>query len=143
MKAIWLTKNSLLWYILTLAALILVIGGLVVLIGAFRNRRSKGTILPAGLNAALSFILFLILMDCARYAYLSEPDPRYQAFQLKMFEMPWGLYAGLEAAMALLMILLIRDALRFRDSHLKPWICCRRGSVSARKTVRSCLPICG
>ena len=120
MKALWLTKNSLLWYILDLAALALVIGSLIALISAVRAKRGNGTLVPSWINTALSFLLFIVMMDCARYAYLSEPDLRYRAFQLNLFELPWLLYAGLEAVLALVTFLLLRNDLRYRRSHLTP-----------------------
>ena len=110
MKALWLTKNSLLWYILDLAALALVIGSLIALISAVRAKRNNGRLVPAWISAVLSFLLFIVMMDCARYAYLSEPDPRYQAFQLNLFELPWLLYAGLEVVLALVTFLLTAAA---------------------------------
>ena len=63
MKALWLTKNSLLWYILDLAALALVIGSLIALISAVRAKRGNGTLVPSWINTALSFLLFIVMMD--------------------------------------------------------------------------------
>ena len=120
MKAIWLLKNTFLWYAVTLTALILVLGGLAVLSDGIRSHLSKRRILPAGLNAFADFALFTVLMDCARYAYLSEPDPRYQPFQLTLFNLPWGLYAGIEAVLAFLLILILRHSALYRRSHLTP-----------------------
>ena len=120
MKAIWLTKSSLLWYTLTLAALALVIAGLAALIRGVQAKRKRRTILTAWLAALAAFLLFLLMMDCARYAYLSEPDPRYQPFQLALFELPWGIYASLEAAGALLLAGILREDFHFRRSRLTP-----------------------
>ena len=82
MKAMYLTKNSGIWYLITVASLFLVIGGLITLITGILARRNKGRIFLKGISVFISFSLFLILMDCARFAYLSEPDPRYKPFQL-------------------------------------------------------------
>ena len=120
MKAVWQLKNSFLWYAVTLTALALVIGGLAALISCIRVRRRKLIVLFAGLNAFADFMLFLILMDCARYAYLSEPDPRYQPFQLTMINLPWGLYAGVEIILAILLVLILRDHFLYCRSHLTP-----------------------
>ena len=120
MKAVWLTKNTGIWYLVTVTAIVLVIGGLVALISSVRARRGKRVNLLAGLNAAAAFSLFMILMDCARYAYLSEPDPRYQPFQYRLFDLPWGVYAGLETVLFLFLALLIRDDRRYRGGHLTP-----------------------
>ena len=120
MKAIWLTKSSLLWYTLTLAALALVIAGLAALIRSVQAKRKRRTILTAWLAALAAFPLFLLMMDCARYAYLSEPDPRYQPFQLALFELPWGIYASLEAAGVLLLAGILREDFHFRRSRLTP-----------------------
>ncbi len=120
MKAIWLTKSSLLWYVLTLAALALVIAGLAALIRGVQAKRKRRTILTAWLAALAAFLLFLLMMDCARYAYLSEPDPRYQPFQLALFELPWGIYASLEAAGVLLLAGILREDFHFRRSRLTP-----------------------
>ena len=118
MTAIWLTKNSLLWYLLTLAPLVLVIGGLVLLIRAVRACRSRRILLYTGLNLIVSFVLFLILMDCARYAYLTEADPRYMPFQVALFRLPWLPYALAEAVCTCIFALLAGDDLRYRRGHL-------------------------
>ncbi len=120
MKAMYLTKNSGIWYLITVASLFLVIGGLITLITGILARRNKGRIFLKGISVFISFSLFLILMDCARFAYLSEPDPRYQPFQLELFELPWGLYAGVNAVLLLFLILLLLDDQRYRGSHLTP-----------------------
>ena len=99
MKAVWLLKNSFLWYAVTMTSLALVIGGLIALADSIRSRRGNRITMPAGLIAFAAFSVFMILMDCARYAYLSEPDPRYQTFQLALFSLPWGIYAGIEAVL--------------------------------------------
>ena len=120
MKAIWLTKSSLIWYAVTLGSLALVVGSLIALIRGVQARRSWQIILVSGLNLLAGFLLFLVLMDCARFAYLTEPDPRYQAFQTALFGLPWGLYAILEVLSAAILILLLRDDRRYRRNHLTP-----------------------
>ena len=120
MSAMYLTKNSGIWYLITMTSLLLVIGGLIALITGVLARRSKGRIFLKGIGVFVSFSLFMILMDCARFAYLSAPDPRYQPFQLDLFELPWGLYAGVEAVLLLFLILLILDDQRYRSNHLTP-----------------------
>lgn len=120
MSAMYLTKNSGIWYLITMTSLLLVIGGLITLITGVLARRSKGRIFLKGIGVFVSFSLFMILMDCARFAYLSAPDPRYQPFQLDLFELPWGLYAGVEAVLLLFLILLILDDQRYRSNHLTP-----------------------
>ena len=120
MKAMYLTKNSGIWYLITVTSLLLVIGGLITLISNILARRNKGRIFLKGIIVFISFSLFLILMDCARFAYLSAPDPRYQPFQLDLFGLPWGLYASVEAVLLLFLILLIWDDQRYRGSHLTP-----------------------
>ena len=118
MKAVWMLKNSFLWYAVTMASLALVIGGLIALAGSLRSHRGSRRTVPAGLLAFAAFAVFMILMDCARYAYLSEPDPRYRPFQLTLFSLPWGVYACAEAVLAFLLILILRDGFRYRRSHL-------------------------
>ncbi len=120
MKALWLTKPTLLWYVLTLMSLALVVCGLIALIRTIESRRGRKADLLSGFAAIVSFLLFLVMMDCARYAYLSEPDSRYRPFQLTLFELPWGLYAALEAACALLLAAILREDFRFRRSRLTP-----------------------
>ena len=120
MRAMVLTKNTGIWYLITVTSLLLVIGGLIPLISSMLARRNKGRIFLKGISVFISFSLFLILMDCARFAYLSEPDPRYQPFQLHLFELSWGLYAGLEAVLLLFLVLLIWDDQRYRGRHLTP-----------------------
>ena len=120
MKAIWLTKSSLIWYAVTLGSLALVVGSLIALIRGILARRSRRILLAAGLNLLAGFLLFLVLMDCARFAYLTEPDPRYRAFQTTLFGLPWGLYAILEFLSAAILLLLLRDDRRYRLNHLTP-----------------------
>ena len=120
MRAMYLTKNYGIWYLITVASLFLVIGGLITLITGIQARRNKGKIFLKGINVLAGFSLFMILMDCARFAYLLEPDPRYQSFQLELFELPWGLYAGVEAVLLIFLILLILDDQRYRSNHLTP-----------------------
>jgi len=120
MKAFWLTKSSLIWYAVTLGSLALVVGSLIALIRGVQARRSRRVLLASGLNLLAGFLLFLILMDCARFAYLTKPDPRYRAFQTALFGLPWGLYAILEVLSAAILILLLRDDRRYRRNHLTP-----------------------
>lgn len=120
MRAMYLTKNTGIWYLITVVSLFLIIGGLITLITGILARRNKGKIFLKGISVYVSFSLFMILMDCARFAYLSAPDPRYQPFQLELFKLPWGLYAGVEAVLLLFLILLILDDQRYRSSHLTP-----------------------
>ena len=120
MKAIWLTKSSLIWYAVTLGSLALVVGSLIALIRGILARRSRRNLLAAGLNLLAGFLLFLVLMDCARFAYLTEPDPRYRTFQTALFGLPWGLYAILEVLSAAILFLLLRDDRRYRRNHLTP-----------------------
>ena len=120
MKAIWLTKSSLIWYAVTLGSLVLVVGSLIALIRGILARRSRRNLLAASLNLLAGFLLFLVLMDCARFAYLTEPDPRYRTFQTALFGLPWGLYAVLEVLSAAILFLLLRDDRRYRRNHLTP-----------------------
>ncbi len=120
MKALWLTKNSLIWYVLCVSSLALVIAALVCVIRSAHARRGWKRILPAVCGLGIGFALFVIHMDCARYAYLAEPDPRYQPFQLALFGLPWGLYAGLEILCSPLLFLLLREDARYRRTHLTP-----------------------
>ena len=118
MKAVWLLKNSFLWYVVTMMSLALVIGGLIALADSVHSHRGSRRMMPAVGILFAAFAVFMILMDCARYAYLSEPDPRYQPFQLALFNIPWGVYAGIEAILAFLLILLLRNGFLYRRSHL-------------------------
>ena len=120
MKAIWLTKSSLIWYAVTLGSLALVVGSLIALIRGILARRSRRILLAAGLNLLAGFLLFLVLMDCARFAYLTEPDPRYRTFQTALFGLPWGLYTVLEVLSAAILFLLLRDDRRYRRNYLTP-----------------------
>ena len=120
MKAIWLTKSSFIWYAVTLGSLVIVAGSLIALIRSILARRSRRILLAAGLNLLAGFLLFLVLMDCARFAYLTEPDSRYRAFQTALFRLPWGLYAIPEVFSAAIIILLLRDDRRYRLNHLTP-----------------------
>ncbi len=120
MNAIWITRYSPLWYGIMLLALTLVIGSLAMLIRCILARRGRRIVLCAGILLSAAMILFLVLMDCARFAYLAEPDPRYRPFQLALFGLPWILYMGLEALLCAAFGLLARDDVRFRRTHLTP-----------------------
>jgi len=118
MKAVWLLKNSFLWYAVTMMSLALVIGGLIALADSIRSHRGSRMTMLTGLIASVAFAVFMILMDCARYAYLTEPDLRYQSFQLTLFNIPWGLYACIEAILAFLLLLILWNGFLHRRSHL-------------------------
>ena len=118
MKAVWLLKNSFLWYAVTMMSLALVIGGLIALVDMIHSHRGSWMMMPTVLIAFAAFAVFMILMDCARYAYLSEPDPRYRSFQLTLFSLPWGYYAGIEVILGFLLILILRNGFLYRRSHL-------------------------
>ena len=62
MKAVWMLKNSFLWYAVTMASLALVIGGLIALAGSLRSHRGSRRTVPAGLLAFAAFAVFMILM---------------------------------------------------------------------------------
>ena len=72
MKAIWLTKSSLIWYAVTLGSLAIVVGSLIALIRGVQARRSWQIILVSGLNLLAGFLLLLVLMDCARAVRLPD-----------------------------------------------------------------------
>ena len=118
MRAVSMLRDSFAWYALTTGSLLLVIGGLAALAGALRTRRSRRAVLLSELNLLAGLILFTVLMDCARYTYLSEPDPRYRPFQLALFGLPWGLYAGIGAALAVLLAVILRNNWIYRRDHL-------------------------
>ena len=118
MKAVSMLRDSFAWYALATGSLLLVIGGLAALAGALRTRRSRRAVLLSGLNLLAGLILFTVLMDCARYTYLSEPDPRYRPFQIALFGLPWGLYAGIGAALAVLLAVILRNNRVYRRDHL-------------------------
>ncbi len=118
MKAVSMLRDSFAWYALAIGSLLLVIGGLAALAGALRTRRSRRAVLLSGLNLLAGLILFTVLMDCARYTYLSEPDPRYRPFQLVLFGLPWGMYAGIGAALAVLLAVILRNNRVYRRDHL-------------------------
>ena len=118
MKAVSMLRDSFAWYALATGSLLLVIGGLAALAGALRTRRSRRAVLLSGLNLLAGLILFTVLMDCARYTYLSEPDPRYRPFQLVLFGLPWGMYAGIGAALAVLLAVILRNNWIYRRDHL-------------------------
>lgn len=120
MKALWLTKNSLIWYAVCVGSLALVIAALICVIRSVHARRDWRRILPSAFGLCISFALFVIHMDCARYAYLTEPDPRYQPFQLGLVELSWGFYAGLEILCAMLLFLMLQEDARYRRTHLTP-----------------------
>ncbi len=120
MTAVWLTKNTFLWYLLNVGIMVLVIGGVIALISSIRACRSRLRTVAAGSTALAAFALFVILMDCGRYAYLSAPDPRYQPFQIRLFEQPWGLYASLECLLLCALVMLLWDDARYCRDHLTP-----------------------
>ena len=120
MNALWMTRYTLVWYVIMLSALALVIGSLALLIRCFLARRGRRTLLCAGILLSAAFLLFLVLMDCARFAYLAEPDPRYRPFQLTLFGLPWILYMAAEVILYTFLGLLARDDIRYRRAHLTP-----------------------
>ena len=113
-------NNSFLWYIITLTSLALVLGGLIAVIHRRRANRDLRVIMAASFYFAASLILFVTLMDCARYDFQLAHGFSYPSFQNMIFHLPWGVYALLETLLAAALFLILREDIRYRTNHLTP-----------------------
>ena len=119
MSGLEIIRGSWLWYVLCLAALLLILGQLGVLLSAFRCAYRRAS---AVLNLLFGLALLALLMDCAM-AQIASPADRlllYRPLQWRLFALPWGLYALWELLALLLLLLSARTLQRYRRSHLTP-----------------------
>lgn len=112
-------RGSALWLLLCLAALALVLSQLVVLFQTVSYRRFR---LSAALNLLFGFALHAVLMDCAMAQISSEADRAliFGPVQMKLFALPWAVYALLEALSGALLTGAARRLRKHRRSALTP-----------------------
>lgn len=119
MSGLDVIRGSWLWYVLCLAALLLILGQLGVLLAAFRCAYRRTL---AVLNLLLGLALLGLLMDCAMAQIASSADRLllFRPLQWRLFALPWGLCAIGELLSALLLLHAARGLRRYRRSHLTP-----------------------
>ena len=108
------------WYAVQIICVFLLTVQLAALIQVIRDRRSRKVIFLNFLNTAFCFLVFFVLMDVCDYLLKEQYHPLHHAIMRRLFELPILAYAGLEALIALFLILLLRESSIYRRKHLTP-----------------------
>ncbi len=117
MNALQTIIYSGLWYVLCAVSILFVVGTEAILYRAITEKRKRKPILAGSVNAALAFVLFLILMDCAMTRITSSSE-KFLPFELFLFDLPWLFYAGLEVLIGALLLIGSRDNMVYTNSSL-------------------------
>jgi len=117
MSALYSIADSLLWYIICIAALILLTGSVSILFRTVFDTREIRPLAFAVINVVFDFALFVILMDCNRYVSPVETRTFYP-LQCLFFELPWIFYAGFEIVSGVLLLISSRDNMKYRKEYL-------------------------
>lgn len=117
MNALQTIIYSGLWYVLCAVSILFVVGTEAILYRAIAEKRKRKPILAGSVNAALAFVLFLILMDCAMTRITSSSE-KYLQIELFLFDLPWLFYAGLEVLIGALLLIGSRDNMVYTNSSL-------------------------
>lgn len=111
-------SGTVIWYLTAVGALVLLGAALASLICSVREHTGKGAALLSGCCLLLTFLVFVILMDCGRSFVASSNPAQYTPFERMLFALPWLIYCTAELASALLLLLLVRAYRRFRHENL-------------------------
>ena len=117
MSALYSIADSLLWYIICIAALILLTGSVSILFRTVFDTREIRPLTFAVINVVFDFALFVVLMDCNRYVSPVETRTFYP-LQCLLFELPWIFYAGFEIVSGVLLLICSRDNMKYRKEYL-------------------------
>lgn len=107
------------WYTICAAALILFVGSLAVMFRFIADRRRKAPVMIALLNTVMTGLLIVVLMDCGHFLQASS-DPRYQAFQIAIFEVPYLIYLLIELLSCVVLAALGLEGFKFRNINVTP-----------------------
>lgn len=117
MTSLYLTADSVIWYIICCVSLTLLTGSFSILIRIFFDTRKLSARIFALINTLFAFLVFVILMDCSRYVSPFETRP-YSSFQSMLFGLPWCFYAGVEVVNGVLLLICFRDNSNYRKEYL-------------------------
>ncbi len=117
MTSLYLTVDSVIWYIICCVSLTLLAGSISILIRIFLDSRKLSARVFAFINTLFAFLVFVILMDCSRYVSPAEERP-FSSFQAMLFDLPWYFYAGVEVVNGVLLLICFRDNVRYRKEYL-------------------------
>lgn len=117
MTSLYLTVDSVIWYIICCVSLTLLAGSISILIRIFLDSRKLSARVFAFINTLFAFLVFVILMDCSRYVSPIEERP-FLSFQAMLFDLPWYFYAGVEVVNGVLLLICFRDNVRYRKEYL-------------------------
>lgn len=117
MTSLYLTVDSVIWYIICCVSLTLLAGSISILIRIFLDSRKLSARVFAFTNTLFAFLAFVILMDCSRYVSPVEERP-FLSFQAMLFDLPWYFYAGVEVVNGVLLLICFRDNVRYRKEYL-------------------------
>lgn len=117
MTSLYLTVDSVIWYIICCVSLTLLAGSISILIRIFLDSRKLSARVFAFINTLFAFLVFVILMDCSRYVSPVE-ERSFLSFQAMLFDLPWYFYAGVEVVNGVLLLICFRDNVRYRKEYL-------------------------
>ena len=115
MTGLALSVGTLKWYALSLAVLVLVTMALCILIWDARYVRNRKLVFAAAVNMLLAFGILYIL---SFYAILMRLHREVSGFWKHATDLPWIVYAVLEAVSFVILLLCIRESIRYRQNHL-------------------------
>lgn len=107
--------GSALWYVLAAVSLILITGTIGVMIWDVRYVRDRKLMLAAVFNQALAFIILYILAFRSLQLYYHRDTGTFWDIAS---DLPWIVYAVLEAASFVILLLCIRETIRHRQNTL-------------------------
>ena len=117
MTPLYMTVDSIIWYIICCVSLTLLTGSVSILIRIYSDTRKLSARVFALINTLFAFILFVVLMDCSRYVSPIEERP-FLSFQAMLFDLPWYFYAGVEVINGVLLLICFRDNVKYRKEYL-------------------------
>lgn len=95
-----------LWYVLCILSMLLVTGTLATIPRSLQTIHGRKMRFLAAFNAMLSIAVIIVLMDCAMFFDHGPGKSDYKSVDLFLFRQPWLLYAGVEALIAIILIIM-------------------------------------
>ena len=120
MNSLQSTVGTPLGYIIYFAAMLLTAAQLAVLSQRIRKREGPARILASLLHFLLCFFLLSFLLDYSYNALILFIPEVLFAFELRLLDLPWLLYASLELLSGAVLFLQLRALKRERETRLSP-----------------------
>ena len=106
------------WYILCLVSIFLLVESLRMSISVLNAKNGRGRTLFIFSDLVLTFVIFVILMDCGHFFDIVEPHEVYTSIENAVFSLPWIVIAGLEFVAAMIWALTEAEKRQYQSSHL-------------------------